>query len=155
MEWSIGFWLIIFRGEGLKAVAVIEARSSKIDIATQTLFIRSPQELEKMRTFSLPRTATKQNDQSGKVALGIKRLFSEGEKMTAIATDNGCLPRLRMVERLLIRGRNGQDFFQLEDLMAPKAEQMRDFNRHIVIEKELHAPGAAICSATNASISVR
>jgi hypothetical protein len=39
--------------------------------------------------------------------------------------------------------------------MSPKTKQMRPFNRHVVIQEEFHRPGAAICSATSASISVR
>ena len=75
--------------------------------------------------------------------------------MRPIATDDESVILPGMVEDRFVRGSCGQSLTERQNIVSPVPQHVGHFGWHIVVEQESHAPGSAICSATNASISVR
>jgi len=129
--------------------------SGEIDIAGQSSLPGPAQELKQMSALGLTGAAAIEDDQARKESLAPNGLLCQSQKVRTIATDDDQSLLASMVESRFIRGRDRQRLLEQSNFVSPMPQQMGRFSRHIMIQKEPHAPGSAICSATSASISVR
>lgn len=132
-----------------------EARSGKVDVSVDACFTGRTQQGQQMRTFGLTRTASDQDDQTGKGLLLFQRLPRQSKKVIAVAAQDDPTATLRVCENLVICCGNGQCIPELFHFVAPMTEQLRRFVGHVVIEQKPHRMPSLICSAIKASISVR
>lgn len=125
-------------------------RSSEVDIAVQSSLAGASQKLQQVGTFRLTRAAANQDDQTRKRNRVVDGLFSQSHEMCAIATDDDQSLLSGITEGLFIQRCDRQRLFKQSDLMSPVPEQLGRFHWHVMIQKESHVPGWAICSATSA-----
>jgi hypothetical protein len=128
--------------------------SGEVDVSAQTGFAGFPKELEQVGAFRLARAPADQDDEAGTRALRFGRALRLRQKVIAVAADQDEALSLGMEENLFVRRSHGQCVCEKRSLVSPVSQNVPDFRRHVVVEKEPHDGGPAICSATRASISV-
>ena len=75
--------------------------------------------------------------------------------MATVAADDESPLHLSVPENLVIRRRHGDCLFEEDHVMPPMAQKVPRFPGDIMVQKEFHEGGPAICSAISASIFVR